>query len=165
MDAFVAVTGRDEENLLTALHAKQCGVDRVVAKINRITYASLIKNMGIDSVVSPKQITANGIIRYVRGLKNAMGNPVETLYRIIDGKAEALEFIAGQSTKFLNIPLRKLKLKKGILVAAIVRKNEIIIPHGKDAIMSGDSVILIVKDQRFSDFNDIVEPGGIPNEL
>lgn len=165
MDAFVAVTGRDEENLLTSLYARQRGVNKVVAKINKITYASLIKNMGIDSVVSPKQITANGIIRYVRGLKNAMGNPVETLYRIIDGKAEALEFIAGQSTKFLNIPLKDLRLKKGILVAAIVRKNEIIIPHGKDVIKPGDSVILIVKDQRFSDFNDIVEPGGIPNEL
>jgi trk system potassium uptake protein TrkA len=165
MDAFVAVTGRDEENLLTSLYARQCGVDKVIAKINRMTYASLIRNMGIDSVVSPKQITANGIIRYVRGLKNAMGNPVETLYRIIDGKAEALEFIAGQSTKFLNVPLRDLKLKSGILVAAIVRKNEIIIPHGKDAIKPGDSVILIVKDQLFSDFNDIVEPGGIPDEL
>jgi len=165
MDAFVAVTGRDEENLLTALYARQCGVKRVVAKINRITYASLIRDMGIDCVVSPKQITANGIIRYVRGLKNAMGNPVETLYRIIDGKAEALEFIAGPSTKFLNIPLRDLKLKEGILVAAIVRRNEIIIPHGKDVIKPGDSVIIIVKDNRFSDFNDILEAGGIPDEL
>jgi trk system potassium uptake protein TrkA len=165
MDAFVAVTGRDEENLLTSLYARQCGVHRIVAKINRIAYASLIKSLGIDSVVSPKQITANGIIKYVRGLKNAMGNPVETLYRIIDGRAEALEFIAGQSTKFLNIPLRDLKLKKGILVAAIARKNQIIIPHGNDVIKLGDSVILIVKDQRFSDFNDILAPGGLPDEL
>ena len=81
------------------------------------------------------------------------------------GRAEALEFIAGQSTKFLNIPLRDLKLKKGILVAAIARKNQIIIPHGNDVIKLGDSVILIVKDQRFSDFNDILAPGGLPDEL
>lgn len=165
MDAFVSVTGRDEENLMSALYAKQSGVHKVVAKINRINYTAIIKNMGIDSVVSPKQITANGIIRFVRGLKNAMGNPVETLYKIIGGKAEAVEFIANQTTKFLNIPLRNLKLVSGVLVAAIVRKNEIIIPHGKDVIKQGDSVILIVKDKQFSDFNDIIAPGGMPNEL
>ncbi len=165
MDAFVAVTGRDEENLLASLYAKQCGVHKIIAKINRINYASLIKTMGIDSIVSPKQITANGIIKFVRGLKNAMGNPVETLYRIIDDKAEAIEFIARQSTLFLNIPLKDLKLKEGILVAAIVRKNDIIIPHGKDMIKLGDSVILIVKEKHFSDFNDIIVPGGIPDEL
>jgi trk system potassium uptake protein TrkA len=164
MDAFVALTGRDEENLLASLYARQCGVRRVVAKVNRMTYASLIKGMGVDSVLSPKQITANGIIRYVRGLKNAMGNPVETLYRIIDGKAEALEFTAGKSTRFLNIPLRDLDLKKGILVAAIVRKNEIIIPHGNDEIRLGDSVILIVKDKHFSDFNDILASRGRADE-
>jgi len=160
MDAFVAVTGRDEENLLTALYAKQCGVHKVIAKINRVNYASMIKDMGIDSVVSPKQITANGIIRYVRGLKNAMGNPVETLYKIIGDKAEAIEFVANQSTKFVNVPLHDLKLRDGILVATIVRKSEIIIPHGKDVIKPGDSVILIVKDKHFSDFNDIIAPGG-----
>jgi trk system potassium uptake protein TrkA len=164
MDAFVAVTGRDEENLLASLYAKRCGVHKIIAKINRINYASLIKDMGIDSIVSPKQITADDIIKFVRGLKNAMGNPVETLYRIINGKAEAIEFVAGQTTRFLNIPLRDLKLKEGILVAGIVRKNEIIIPHGKDVIKLGDSVILIVKDNQFSDFNDIVAPGGIPDE-
>jgi len=164
MDAFVAVTGRDEENLLTALYAKQCGVHKVIAKINRENYISLIKDMGIDSVVSPKQITANSIIRYVRGLKNAMGNTVETLYKIIGGKAEAIEFIAGQSTKFLNKPLRDLKLKEGIIVATIVRKNEIIIPHGKDMIRQGDSVILIVKDKHISDFNDIIAAGGLHYE-
>lgn len=165
MDAFVTLTGRDEENLLAALYARQCGVQKVVAKINRINYASIIKNMGIDCVVSPKQITANGIIKFVRGLKNAMGNPVETLYKIIDGKAEAIEFIAGQSTKFLNIPLRYLKLVGGVIFAAIVRKNDIIIPHGKDVVKLGDSVILIVKDKQFSDFNDIIAPGGLPDEL
>ncbi len=165
MDAFVTLTGRDEENLLAALYARQCGVQKVVAKINRINYASIIKNMGIDCVVSPKQITANGIIKFVRGLKNAMGNPVETLYKIIGDKAEAIEFIAGQTTKFLNIPLRYLKLVDGVIFAAIVRKNEIIIPHGKDVVKLGDSVILIVKDKQFSDFNDIILPGGLPDEL
>jgi trk system potassium uptake protein TrkA len=165
MDAFVTLTGRDEENLMAALYARQCGVRKVIAKINRINYASLIKSMGIDCVVSPKQITANGIIKYVRALKNAMGNPVETLYKLIGGKAEAIEFIAGQTTKFLNIPLRYIKLVDGVIFAAIVRKNEIIIPHGKDVVKLGDSVILITKDKQFMDFNDIIAPGGLPDEF
>jgi trk system potassium uptake protein TrkA len=165
MDAVVTLTGRDEENLLTALYARQCGVQKVIAKINRINYATLIKEMGVDCVVSPKQITANGIIKFVRGLKNAMGNPVETLYKIVGDRAEAIEFIAGQTTKFLNIPLSYLKLVDGVIFAAIVRKNEIIIPHGKDVVKLGDSVILIVKDKQFSDFNDIIAPGGLPDEL
>lgn len=161
MDAVVSLTGRDEENLMSALYSKQSGVYKVVAKINRINYTSVISSLGLDSVISPKQITANRIVRFVRGLKNAMGNPVETLYKIVGGKAEAIEFIANNSTKFLNIPLKNLKLVKGVLVAAIVRKNEIIIPHGKDIIKQGDSVILIVKDNLFSDFNDIIAPGGM----
>lgn len=165
MDAFVSVTGRDEENLMSALLAKQCGVHKVVAKINRISYSDIIKNMGIDSVVSPRMITANVIVRYVRGLKNAMGNPVQTLYKIIGDQAEAVEFIASKSTKFLNIPLKNLNMVQGVLVAAIVRKNDIIIPHGKDAIRQGDSVILIAKNKQFSDLNDIIAPGGLSDEL
>lgn len=165
MGAFVSVTGRDEENLMSALLAKQSGVQKVVAKINRINYSGIIKNMGIDSVVSPKMIITNHIIRYVRGLKNALGNPVETLYKIIGDQAEAIEFTVNKSTRFLNIPLRNLKMVKGVLVAAIVRKNEIIIPHGKDVIKLGDSVILIAKDKQFSDLNDIIASGGLPDEL
>jgi trk system potassium uptake protein TrkA len=156
MDAFISVTGFDEENLISALYAKQCGVHKVIAKIDRINFFSVVKTLGIDSIVNPKQSTANSITRYVRALKNAMGNPVETLYKIIGEKAEAVEFIATKPTMFLNVPLKDLKLVKGVLVAAIVRKNEIIIPHGKDSVKQGDSVILITKDKHFSDFNDIL---------
>ncbi|OPZ89604.1 MAG: Trk system potassium uptake protein TrkA [Firmicutes bacterium ADurb.Bin419] len=165
MDALVCVTGRDEENLMSALFAKQYGVQKVVAKINRINYTSVIKSMSIDNIVSPKLITSNRIVSYVRGLKNAMGNPVETLYKLIEDKVEALEFIANTTTKFLNIPLKNLKIVKGVLVAAIVRGNDIIIPHGKDTIKLGDNVILIAKDKRFQDLNDIISYGGRPDEL
>lgn len=161
MDAFVSLTGRDEENLIAALLAKQSGVQKVIAKITRISYyASVMKNLGIDNVVSPRLITANYILRYVRGLKNATEeDAINTLYRIMGDQVEAIEFTASKSTKFLNTPLKKLDLAKGILVAAIVRKNEIIIPHGSDVIQLGDSVILIVKDKKLSDLNDIVLPG------
>ena len=156
MGAFVSLTGRDEENLMSALLAKESGVPKVVAKINRINYTEVIRRMGIDSVVSPKLITANQILKYVRGLKNALGNPVETLYKIIDGKAEALEFTAGRSTTFLNRPLKQLNIRKEVLVAALVRRNEIIIPHGNDMIKLGDSVIIITREHAFSDLNEII---------
>jgi len=166
MGSFVSLTGLDEGNLVSALLAKQYGVHKVVAKINRINYCSLIKNMGIDIVVSPKLITANHITQYVRGLKNAMGNPVKTLYKIIGDKAEVVEFVVNQSTRFLNVPLKDLNLVKGILIAAIARRNEIIIPHGKDILKLGDSIILIVKDKKFTDLNDILASSGrLPDEL
>ena len=156
MDAFVALTGRDEENFMSSLLAKQAGVKKVVAKINRINYLSLIKSLGIDGVLNPNQITTNLILRYVRGLKNALGNTIETLYRIIDDQAEAIEFSATEATIFLDIPLRNLKLVTGVLLAAIVRKNDIIIPHGNDMVKLGDSVILITNDKKFLDLNDII---------
>ena len=156
MGAFVSVTGRDEDNLISALLAKQCGVQKVVAKVDRINHFGVISSMGIDSVVCPKLITTDHILRYVRGMKNALGNPVNTLYRIIGGQAEALEFTADKFTRFLNVPLKNLKIVPGVLVAAIVRRNNTIIPHGNDAIEAGDSVILIAKEKRLSDLNDIL---------
>lgn len=157
MGAFVSVTGRDEDNLISALLAKRRGVKKVVAKINRLNYLEVIKDIGLDNVVSPKLVTANFILSFVRGLKNAVGNPVNALYRIIQGRAEVLEFTADKSTAFLNIPLKNLKLIKGILIAALSRGNDIIIPHGNDRIEAGDSVILITKDKKISDLNDIAE--------
>jgi trk system potassium uptake protein TrkA len=160
MGAFVSLTDRDEENFMSALLAKQAGVQKVIAKINRSNYISVIKSLGIESVVNPSQITTNHILRYVRGMKNAQGSPIEALFRIIDGRAEAIEFTANESTAFLNVPLRNLKFKEGILVAVIVRNNDTLIPHGNDIIKSGDSVILIVKGRKISDLNDIIASGG-----
>ena len=156
MGAFVALTDMDEENFMSALMAKQAGVQKVIAKINRNNYIGIIKSLGIESVINPSQIITNHILRYVRGMKNAQGSPIEALFRIIDGRAEAIEFTANESTDFLNIPLRDLKFKEGILVAVIVRKNDILIPHGNDMIKAGDSVILIVRGRKISDLNDII---------
>jgi trk system potassium uptake protein TrkA len=112
--------------------------------------------MGLDNLIRPKVITAAHIARYVRGLQNAVGNPVNTLYRIIDGQAEIIEFTATKSTKFLDVPLKKLRLVDGVLVACIVRKNDAIIPHGNDAVRERDSIILITKGLELSDLNDIL---------
>jgi len=159
MGAFVAITDIDEENIISALMAKQYGVQKAIAKINRINYSFAISKLGIDSMVSPKLITANYILRYVRGLQNAMGNPMDALYRIMNDQVEVVEFTANKNTVLLNTPLRNLNILRGILIAAIVRRNEIIIPHGNDVIKANDKVILIVKDKKLTDLNDIVKSG------
>lgn len=164
MDAFISLTGRDEDNLMSALLARQFGVQKVIPKITRMNYSNIIRGLGLDIIISPKLIITNHILKYVRGLKNAQENSIETLYRIINGKAEAVEFIAGETTKHLNTPIKNLNIGKGILIATIVRKNEIIIPHGNDVIKNGDSVIIVTKNKNYSDLNDIFN-GGLQNEL
>ncbi|MDR3207813.1 MAG: Trk system potassium transporter TrkA [Oscillospiraceae bacterium] len=156
MDCFISVTGIDEENLMTALLAKHCGVPKVVAKINRTGYTEVINHMGIDNLIQPKLITSNHILRYVRGVKNAVGNPVNSLYKIVGGAAEAVEFTAGPAARLLDTPLKKLKLIKGVLVAVIARKNEVIIPHGNDMIRAGDAVVLLSTGRELTDLDDIL---------
>ena len=160
MDAFVAMTGRDEDNLILALLAKRAGVQKTIAKVTRMNYSDIIRSLGIDSIVSPRLLTANHIIRYVRGLNNATGNSVEALYKIVGGQAEIVEFIINEDRWFLNIRLRHLNLIKGVLVATIVRQNEIIIPHGNDVMQIDDRVILVTRVHALSDLDDIVIPEG-----
>lgn len=157
MDAFVSVTGRDEENLMTALMARQMGVKKIVSKINRFNYIDLIKDMGIDNIISPKLITTNYILRYIRGMKSAKADAVQTLYRIIGGRVEAIEFAAATMPGLTDIPLKKLNIISGVLVAAIVRKNNVIIPGGEDMIKADDSVIVIAMGKKLAELSDIVQ--------
>jgi trk system potassium uptake protein TrkA len=161
MDSFISVTDSDEENLMTALLAKRRGVPKVVAKINRASYAEILGDIGIDNLVSDLTVTINYILRYIRGLRNAMGNSVNTLHRIIGGQAEAIEFTATQSAMMLNTPLKNLRLIKNVLIVVIVRKNNIIIPHGSDAIKLHDYVVIMTKGTKLSDLNDIIAAGPV----
>ncbi len=156
-DAFVSLTDRDEENLMVALYARQCGVPKVVTKINRFNYTDIIRQMGIDSVITPKAIAANRIVRYVRGLVNSQGSAIETLYRIIGGQAEAIEFEAKDSSRLVGHTLRELPLKPGVLIATLAREGKIIIPRGDDIIEPGDHVIAIIKGLSVVDLDDILE--------
>ncbi|MGI6778931.1 MAG: Trk system potassium transporter TrkA [Acetivibrionales bacterium] len=165
MGAFISITGKDEDNLMSALLARQNGVPKVIPKISKMNYIGIVNSIGIESVVSPKQVITNHILKYVRGLKNAEGNKIESLFRIIEGKAEIVEFSAGDSGKFLEVPLKKIKIKKDAIVATIVRNNEIIIPHGNDVIKAGDKVIVITKEKNISDLNEVISTGGIHSEL
>ena len=155
-DALVSLTGRDEENLLIAFSAQRSGVGKVIAKMSHPNYMDLIKETGLESIISPKDIIANQITRYVRALANSQGSSVESLYRMFDGAVEALEFIVSADCPFVNIPLKDLRLKSGILIAAIARDEEILIPGGGTCIYPGDRVVVVSSRQELGDLKDIL---------
>ena len=156
MDAFVTFSDRDEENLMTGLFAVRQGVPKVIVKNNRVAYADLINSLGLDSVVSPRSITCANILRYVRGRVNSEGTKVERLYRLMDGKAEALEFIARAGDPYIGIPLKDLRTRPGVLVAVIVRKGQVIVPFGNDHIEAGNSVVILSRDSGIKDLNEVI---------
>ncbi|MCI9514090.1 MAG: Trk system potassium transporter TrkA [Oscillospiraceae bacterium] len=156
-DAFVSLTNRDEENLLMALSAQRSGVKKVIAKMSRPNYIELMRESGVDSIISPKDITANQISAYARSLANSEGSAVEHLYKLLGGAMEAVMFTANAATHFLNTPLKDLRFKEGLLVAAIVRNNQTIIPDGNSEILDGDKVIVMAKSLFLQDLNEILQ--------
>ncbi len=156
-DAFVALTGMDEENILISIYAAQQNIPKVISKVNSDEMAELAEKLGLDCIVSPRKIIADILIRYARALHNSLGSSkVETLYKLMDDKAEALEFVAGDELSFLNIPLKELNLKPEILIAGIIRDRKPIIPSGNDFIQAGDRVVVIAANQRLQDLAEIV---------
>ena len=156
-DAFLALTDRDEDNLIISLYAMQQGIPKVIAKSNRQNYTSIARSVGLDSVISPKLITANQILQVIRGIQNSKGSVMNALYKIAGGQAEAMEFVVNQTTRHLGIPLRDLRLKKGVLLAVIIHQGTIIIPEGSSSIHAGDIVIVVSRDHGILDVNDIYE--------
>ena len=157
-DAFIALTNRDEENLLMAMTAQRSGVKKVVAKMNRSNYISMTREFGVNSIISPKELTASQISAYVRTIANSEGSAVEHLYRPLGGAIEAVEFTATANTKFLDMPLKELgpRLKEGLLVAAIAREGRIIVPDGNTSIHAGDRVVIMAKSLFIQDLDDIL---------
>ena len=159
-DAFVAITGLDEANILMSMSAARQSRDcKVVAKINRRSLMELVSTEGmIDSVVSTGAVTTELILKYIRAMKNATGSQVKTLHRIVDEKVEALEFGIKENYSFVGVPLRDLRIKSGILVAGIVRRSgRIVIPTGDDVINQGDDVIVVATDTGIQDIRDIFQ--------
>lgn len=156
-DAFVSLTGIDEENIIMSMYAKNCHVPKVVTKVNDEGLQSMVEQLGMESVVSAKNVTANVITSYVRAMRNSMGSAnVETVYKLIGGKIEALEFKIREKTRYTGIPLKDLNLKTNHLVACIVRNRRIIIPGGNDTLEVGDSVIVVTMKQGLEDLQDIM---------
>ena len=155
-DVIVALTDRDEENLISSLYAHQCGVPKVILKINRQNYFPIVQKLGLDSIISPKFITATNILRFIRALDNTQGTAVEKLYRILDNKAEVAEFTAKYSPDLTDIKLQDLNLRKDVLIAAILRNKKIVIPSGNDVIKEHDKVIVVTKSGFLTDLIEIL---------
>ena len=156
-DAFVALTDRDEDNLIISLYALQRKIFKVVAKCNRRNYIGIVRDLGLDSVISPKLFIANQILQIVRGRQNTKGSVMNALYKIADGHAEAMEFVANDTTRHQGVPLKDLALKKGILIAVLVHQGRIIIPDGSAVISAGDTVIIVSSSHGILDINDIYD--------
>ena len=158
-ESFVSLTGMDEENIFLSLYARRASKKdvKLITKINRINYDDIIGDMNLGSILNPQHIVAEYIVRYVRAMENSIGSNVETLYNIIEGKAEALEFLIQAGSPVIGIPLSRLPLKKGVLIACIYRNRQVIIPNGQTMIEVDDRVIVVTKQIGFQDVRDILQ--------
>ena len=157
-DALVALTGVDEENIIMGLFASKQGVRKIIAKVNEDSRAQMVEGLGIDSIVSSKNATVDAIFSYVRARQNSLSSAnIESMYRLVDDRVEALEFVIKEETKYTNIALKDLKTKPNNLIACIGRKRQMIIPSGNDSIQVGDTVVVITKSKKIQDITDILE--------
>lgn len=156
-EAFVTLTSMDEENVFLALFAKEISKAKLVTKINRIAFDEIVNRMDLGSLIHPKFITADTILQHVRAMQNTIGSNVETLYHILDGKAEALEFRIREDSEVTNVPLMKIRLKDNLLIGCINRNGTIRIPRGQDHIQKGDTVIVVTSQKGLRDIRDILK--------
>ena len=155
-DAFISLTGSDETNILVSMFAMMNGVKKVIAKVDRDEIAPMAARLGLDCIISPKSMVSDVVVRYARALQNSRGSNVETLYKLMDGKAEALEFNVCKDAPILNKPLKDLNLKKNILIIGISRGGELITPSGLTEIHEGDRVVIITTTQGYGDISEIL---------
>ena len=156
IDAVVSLTGLDELNILISSYASSKNVPKVITKINRQELIPLAEHWGLDTVVSPRKTISNIVVGYARALENSKDSSVETLYKLMDDKVEALEFTVKDGLDFLNVAFKELKLKENILIAGIIRDRKTIIPSGEDVLLSGDKVVILAANQRINNLSDII---------
>ncbi len=156
-DAVVSMTGIDEENILSSLYALSVGVKKIMTKVSRTDLLTIIGNKDLQTIITPKNVASNRILRSVRALKNSSGSNVEALFRFDDQRVEALQFQVKPKSKVIGIPLKDMKTKGSLLVAYILRNNELIFPTGNDEIQAGDHILVITKQKSLDDVDDIID--------
>lgn len=157
MDAFVALTDIDEENVIATMFADKKNVKRPIAKIKSDELLGMYAELGIKNYVSAKHIVAERIVGYARAIENSRGSNVLTLYQLVNNQVEALEFAARKTSHIYNKPLKDLKIKKDCLIACIIRNNEVIIPNGNSEIRLGDNVVVVTTHKNFDDLTHAFE--------
>ena len=154
--AFLTMTGIDEENIMLAMYAKSIGEHKLITKVHRVAYDEIIGKMDIGSVIYPKYLVSEKIVRYVRAMQNSVGSNIETLYKMCDGKVESLEFVIGEDFPLIDVPLKDAKIKPNVLICSINHKGTITMAGGNSVIKPGDTVVVITTETGFSDFKDIL---------
>ncbi len=156
-DAVIAGTPIDEENIIASLFSASTGVKKNITKISRNLLKPIADKLELDTVITPKRIIADNIIRYVRSVYNVMGSRVVNLHRLVDEEIEAIQFLISEDSKAIEIPLKDLKTKPGTLFACIKRGDKIIYPGGYDFIMKGDQVLVVTKEKYMDEFDSVLE--------
>ena len=154
-DACIVLTGIDEENIILSLYVKKIGVDKVVTKINRSSLLSISDSMGLENIISPKEITAELVLQYVRAKQNSENSNIITLYRLADNKLEAIEFIIREGAKYIGKPLKELHVNAGFLIAGIIRGAKRIIPSGEDVLKVNDSVVVVTTNRKITSLDEM----------
>ncbi len=158
MDAFVSMIGVDSESIFLSLYAHQVSERiKLITRINKMDEDEIITSLPIGSVITPRRLTAEHILQHVRAAQNSEGSNVEALYKLMDDKVEALEFAIREDGPACNVPFMELKLKKNLLVCAIVRGKKIITPSGRDMLKVGDTVVVVTTNMGLNDISDILE--------
>lgn len=156
MDAFIALTDNDEENVIISMFAQSHGVTHVLPKVNRVSLGFLLDKLGLENSITPKFITANQIVQYVRAMQNTVGSNVESLIKLVDDKVEALEFRVRDNCRFIDVPIKDLNIRKGIIIAYITHKGVSKVATGDTRIQLSDTVIIISKVAGLRDINDLL---------
>lgn len=156
VDAFIALTGLDEENIILSLLSHAANT-KSIAKVNHLNFVDAIKDTQIGSIVNPERIASNIILSYVRANINSGNSDIDTLYRLFNDRIEALGFKIKDDSSVTNIALKDLKLRSNVVIAGIYRDGNVIRPNGFDRLKVGDSVVVITKDNKFTNITDIVE--------
>lgn len=157
-DAFAALTGIDEENILMSLYVRKTWPKvKVITKLIRHSFQNIISTMDLGSVYSPRNSACNLICRYVRSMKATTGSTMQTLYKLVGGKVEALEFRAAEHSAVCGIPLQKLRLRKNLLIGCINRGSRVLIPRGSDTIEPGDTVVVVTSVTGLTSLEDILD--------
>jgi trk system potassium uptake protein TrkA len=141
-DAVAALTGLDETNMILSLYAAGRGVPQTITKLSREESVSIANTMALGSIISPKELCSNNIVRYVRAMQNQTGAAV-SVHAIADGQAEAVEFEVDETTPNCGVPLKSIRLKSGVLIAGIVHGTKSQVPNGDSSFVPGDRVVVV----------------------
>lgn len=156
-DSCICMTGMDETNVFLSLFAKKIGIRKIITKINKLAFINILGENSFQSIVTPKKLAADSIVRIVRSIANKKGSKIENLYRLENNRVEAIELLINSENEFIGIPLKDLKIKKNTLFAYIIRNNVAIFPRGSDCIKIGDRLIIISTEKFIEDLSDVIQ--------